>query len=261
MKKFFSQIGHFLAFPFVAVALLWSMFRIKSKANKYRRDKNAIFPEERFKVVYKLCKKILFIKNVKVTIEDFEHLPTKSKLFVFNHKSNLDPIVLIKVLYEKLEGQCFSFVCKRELASKKIIKAAIDLIDGIYIDRDNPRQVFEIIDKQKQLIAKNYSIVISPEGTRVYSDEINEYKSGVFKIAFDCFIPIISLTIYGTSGRLDKTKTNKKKGPVFVKVNKIIRPKEFITTNILNVSNEIRNSTIDSYVEIMARQNLKKQKK
>lgn len=260
MKKFFLGFLHYLGLPFVCIALCWSLFRAKSKAKKYRKDPKSIFVQDRFKIVYKLCKKALYIRNVKVNAIDFDSLPTNSKLFVGNHKSNIDPIVMIKVLYENLSGQYFTFICKKELAKNSFIKAAIDLIDGIFINREDPRQVFEIVKKQKELIKNNYSIVVFPEGTRTFSDDIGEFKSGAFRIAYDCFLPIVCFTIYGSSGRMDKDKSNKIKGEVKVKVNKCYRPKDFITTNVINLATKLRDAVIKTYDQLKTKANKKEKK-
>lgn len=251
MKTFFARIGHYLALPFVTLSLCWSLLRARSKAKKYRREPRLVYVADRFKLAYKICKKVLFVKNINLDVLDFEDLPTAPKLFIGNHKSNADPIIMVKVLYESLQGQYFTFLCKKELANNKWVKAVIDLIDGIYIDRNDPRQVFEIMKRQKELISKNYSLIIFPEGTRTYQDDINEYKSGAFKIAFECFIPIVNFTIYGSSGRMDSDKSNRTKGKVIVKANKIIRPQEFITANAISIANKLRDMTVNTYRALM----------
>ena len=260
MKKIFGALFHYLGLPFVCIALCWSLFRAKSKAKKYRKDSKSIFIQDRFKFVYKICKKILFVKNVKVKAIDFESIPTNPKLFIGNHKSNIDAIVMIKVLYENLSGQYFTFICKKELSENKFVKAVIDLIDGIFIDRNDPRQIFEILKKQKELIKNNYSLIVFPEGTRTFSDDIGEFKSGALRIAYDCFLPIVCFTIYGSSGRMDKNKSNKIKGEVRVKINNCYRPKEFITTNVINLASKLRNIVMNAYQQLKE-ESSKKEKK
>ncbi|MDE7434012.1 MAG: 1-acyl-sn-glycerol-3-phosphate acyltransferase, partial [Mycoplasmoidaceae bacterium] len=134
----------------------------------------------------------------------------------------------------------------------------INLIDGVFIDRDNPRQVFDVVNDQKKLIANNYSIVLAPEGTRYFSDEIGEYKSGSLKIAFDCFIPIVQIVIYGSACRFDKDKSNKKRGPILVKISNVVKPQEFITTNVINLSAKLQESASKTYKELLERSKTKK---
>ena len=261
MPKAIKIFFHYLLVPFVFIALSFNVWRAKIKARKYKKEPLLHTADVRYKLVYKICKQILFCKKIRVDAKGFEDMSLTAKLLISNHKSNMDAIVMIKVLYEINHNLRFTFLCKKELQKNKFIRACIDLIDGIYIDRNNPREIFDVIKREKELLSQNYTLVIFPEGTRVFSHEFKEFKPGAFKVAYESFVPICFFTLYGTSGRLDKNKEYKSNGNVIVKYNGMIRPQEFITTTAINLANKIKNIIKNSYDKILNDKNKKEGEK
>ncbi|MDR1850724.1 MAG: 1-acyl-sn-glycerol-3-phosphate acyltransferase [Mycoplasmataceae bacterium] len=258
--KVLKAIGYGLAYPFVGIGLIISFSSAKRAAKKYRKAPNKVFLENRYYVVYKLINRVLFLKRIKVQHDRLSKVPTTPCLFVYNHKSNLDALILIKLLYEyKAEyfnGFKMKFVAKQELNKKKgVVTAVMDLIDTLYIDRDNIRQQLQVFDQQNESIKNKYSIVIAPEGTRVPGDEFGEFKAGAFKVAYTNMTPIQPIVIYGSSGLLfdkDKTNTNKSR-QVYVNFMPYLKPFNFHTHNIEYLSNEVKNDMQNTYDQIKAR--------
>lgn len=240
--------------PFIWINIFWLAFRICSKAKKYRLDKNLYFPEQRFKLIYKIAKRFLLVKNITIEEINVDSLSSKPKLFIGNHKSNLDPIITFVVLYKNFtvkNNSFFTFVAKKELQKNKIIFNIMTLIDGIFIKRDDPREAINVLNEQKELVKKNYSIVIFPEGTRVYSDEIQEFKPGAFIIAYQTFIPIVVFTIFGTSGLLDKNKTNVRKSKKIVfEICKKFKHNDYSTLSTISLANNTRSIVEKTYNDI-----------
>ena len=252
---------HYLLVPFVFISLAWSIWRAKVKAKKYKREPLVHTADVRYKMVYKICKRVLFCKNIHIDSQGFEDMSLTPKLLIGNHKSNLDSIVMIKVLYEINPNFRFTFLCKKELQKNAAIRACIDLIDGIYIDRNNPRAILDVIRQEKELLNQNYTLVVFPEGTRVFSHEFGEFKPGAFKVAYESFVPVAFFTLYGTSGRLDKSKEYKTKGDIVVKYNGMMRPQDFITTTTINLAGKIKNIIKNSYDKIFNENTKKGEKK
>jgi 1-acyl-sn-glycerol-3-phosphate acyltransferase len=253
MKKFFLNFLHYLAVPFVGLAFLYAIHGVKKKAKKYRRDKTLIQQGERYKVVYKACKKLLFLKHIKVDNEGFDRLPNKPVLFIPNHKSGLDPIVLIKVLYETKSLACFSFLAKQELKGSKFVKAAMDLIDTIYIDRDNLRQQYEAFELERQNFLDGRSLILFIEGHRYYGSDFGEFKSTALKIAYTVTAPIVPVTIYGTSGLLDSDKSNVDKNKhIYLSALEMIKPHDYITVKEEFIAEQMKTRMQNKYNNIMS---------
>ncbi|MDR1235223.1 MAG: 1-acyl-sn-glycerol-3-phosphate acyltransferase [Mycoplasmataceae bacterium] len=251
MKKFLFNILHFLGLPFVSFALAIGILRLKGKAKKYQRMGEAFLPVDRYRIVYKLCKKLLYVKHIKVETQGFENIPKKPVLFIANHKSQIDPIALIKILFEQEGLPYFSMLSKIENKHSKIVKAAMDLIDTIYIDRGNLRQQFEAFEEQNKVINAGRSVIIFPEGTRTYQHEIAEMKPAAFKVAQKSYIPIVPIVIYGSSGLMDNNKQyrNKQK-KVYIEVLDVVNHHSFINTKEEYISEQIRSQIASRYEEM-----------
>lgn len=224
MKKIFKSIGYGLSVFFVLIATLFSLLFAARKARKYRKDPNSIFLQDRLKTVYKLFNKFLYLKRVEVVAEDAERLPTKQMLFIANHKSILDPMVVFKTLYEAGKLGAISFICKNELSKKWYTRCTIELMDGIFIQRDDGRSIYECYLKEMENIKKGFSIMVFPEGTRVPGHEFKEFNPTTLKVAFQNFIAIQPIAIYGADAK--RKIGNKKK--IIVSYLKTVQPNNFI---------------------------------
>jgi 1-acyl-sn-glycerol-3-phosphate acyltransferase len=172
-----------------------SIIRVRGKARKYRRNPNSCFLDQRYHFLYAQVKKLLFLKRITVLSNGVTKIPSSPCLFVYNHKSNIDAVILLKYLLEYRNtvnpNFKFVFIGKTELQKKRnFIKDTLDLADTIYIDRADLRQQFKMFEKQNERIKDKYSIVIAPEGTRNKEDDFGEFKPGSIKVAFHNMIPI-----------------------------------------------------------------------
>ncbi|MDR0985751.1 MAG: 1-acyl-sn-glycerol-3-phosphate acyltransferase [Mycoplasmataceae bacterium] len=258
VKGFF----HYLGLPFVCLAFLFGLLSVKKAAKKYLRDKNSILTVDRYKKVYKLCKKYLFIKHIKVDSHGFNNIPKKPVLYICNHKSALDPVFFIKTLFEQQGLSYFCFIAKNELKNgNKFIKAAMDLIDTIYIERGNLRQEFEVFQQQLSAVQDGKSIVIFPEGTRSFVDKFNPFKAASLKVAFKSYIPIVSVSMYGSSGlskHEDKTNKDKHKH-IYLKAIEVLNPSSFITSKEEYICEQLQTKIQHQYDAIKKLVELKKQ--
>jgi 1-acyl-sn-glycerol-3-phosphate acyltransferase len=251
MKKFFFNVLHFLGLPFVFLAFGLGILRIKGKAKKYQKMGESYLAVDRYRTVYKLCKKALYIKHVKVEHKGFDNIPKKPVLFIINHKSQIDPIAIIKILFEQAGLPYFSMVSKIENTNSKIVNAAMQLIDTIYVDRGNLRQQYEAYEEQIKAVNAGRSVVVFPEGTRIYQHEIAEMKSAAFKIAQKTYIPIVPIVIYGSSGLMDTNKQFKNKDKhVYVEALDVINHHTFVNIKDEFVGEQIRNVIATRYNEM-----------
>lgn len=133
--------------------------------------------------------------GAKVIVRGTEKLPQGNALWIMNHRSNFDPMVLSNV-----------FKFKNMLMVSKPGNFKIPILGGfIYkmgympINRDNDREALKTILKAISRIKEGYSVTIYPEGTRNKTDsDLLPFKSGVFKIATQAKVPVVVTTVYGT---------------------------------------------------------------
>lgn len=246
MKKIFKSIGYGLSLPFVLLATFLALLFAKRKAKKYKKDPNSFFVQDRLKTVYKLFNKFLYLNRVEVVIDGFDRLPAKQMLFIADHKHILDPMVVFVALYETNKLGPISFICKNELSKHWYTRCVIELMDGIFIQRDDGRSIYDCYLKQMENIKKGYSIVVFPEGTRVPGDEFKEFNPTTLKVAFQNFIAIAPITIYGADSK--RKIFNKKK--VYVSALKPVQPNNYINIKQEQLMVTLKNSIVDKYVEL-----------
>lgn len=246
MKKIFKSIGYGLSVAFVLLAILFNLLSIKRKAKKYKKDPNSIFLPDRLKPIYKLFKKILYVKRIKFEVENVESLPTKPMLYIANHKSAYDPLVIFNALYEANKLGPTSFICKNELSKKWKTRCVIELMDGIFIQRDNGRSIYECYQKEMENIKKGYSIVVFPEGTRVPGDEFGQFQATTLKVAFQNFIAIAPFAIYGSDA---KRKTGNVK-TIYLSSLKPVQPNNFIVVKQEQLMESIKGDIVAKYNEL-----------
>ncbi|WP_169735581.1 lysophospholipid acyltransferase family protein [Mycoplasmoides alvi] len=244
----------YLTFPIVGIEVLFRYLFALSKSKKYLESPEKFNVDERFRTVYLLVSRILYFKGIKIIEEGWDNVPKRPVLFVPNHKSNIDPLILINILNNHKDYPLVTFVAKKELLDKPFGKI-LRLIDVVFIDRNDIRQIASSIEDQENLIRNNISLGIFPEGTRTFSDEIKEFKGGSLKVAYRTFVPIVPVVLYNTQQRMDKKnknyKINKYKGyKVYVRFLEPLMPIKFMNVDSNNVANNIRNSIHENYLKI-----------
>ncbi len=143
-------------------------------------------------VVYLLIKLV----RIKVHVTGFEKVPKDQKvLFVSNHRSNFDPIVMWHIFNDWKLG----LVSKASNFGIPIVGRMVRRICFLSIDRENPRNAIITINKAAEFIRSGTaSMGIYPEGTRSKECVLLPFHNGVFKIAQKADCPIVVLSTVGT---------------------------------------------------------------
>jgi len=129
--------------------------------------------------------------------------PRQSYVIVSNHQSQFD----IFVLYGWLDID-FKWVMKQELRKVPALGIACERLGHIYVDRFNREAALSSINAAKQRIVDGTSVLFFPEGTRSRESRLRSFKKGAFRMALDLQLPILPITIQGTSDILPSDTTN-----------------------------------------------------
>ncbi|QDY88745.1 lysophospholipid acyltransferase family protein [Mycoplasma anserisalpingitidis] len=227
---------------------VWLMrfHRINSLARKYRKTPELASQQVRLDRMIKYSKKMLKLLRIDVEITGMENLPsTGGVILTPNHKSNIDSVVLMKLFeLNKEKGEeahkMPTFIAKKELLKKRLVRNGLSLLDTFSIDRENFRESYKTLQEFGEYVKRISTYgVIFPEGTRVANpNEIGEFKSGAFKIAAMKYLPILPITIVNSEQAFDK----KRKGrlTIKIKIHSLIKANAVITQDSAAVGKRVR---------------------
>ena len=132
-------------------------------------------------------------------IEGAEHLRReRPAVFVFNHQSLLDSLVLARLLRRDVVA-----FCKSEMAQNPLVGPMLRQADTIFVDRGNADQR-EVLQQALSVLANGRSLVIAPEGSRSTLGDIQPFKHGAFYIARKAGVPIVPLVLHNVKDALPK---------------------------------------------------------
>jgi 1-acyl-sn-glycerol-3-phosphate acyltransferase len=128
--------------------------------------------------------------GLRMVIEGKEHLPPKPAVFVCKHQSALETVLLPYFLYPTVP------VMKKELLWIPFLGWGLWLISVIPIKREAPHKALVVLKKHaERAIAKGFSILIFPEGTRVAPGETGTYHKGGIWLAKALNVPIVPIAL------------------------------------------------------------------
>lgn len=161
------------------------------------------------------AKFILFCMGFVPKVEKEEEIiPGKSYMFVSNHTSMTDIMLMLSVVKNP-----FVFVGKKELAK-------IPLFGFFYkrtcilVDRSSSKSRMAVFARAQKRLNQGLSICIFPEGG-VPDDEsivLDDFKDGAFRLAIDHQIPIVPLTFADNKKRFSYTFFSGSPGEMRVKI-------------------------------------------
>lgn len=134
-----------------------------------------------------------------IEIEGEEHLANvRPAIFVFNHQSYLDSIVIAHLLRHD-----FVAFCKKEVADNPILGPLLKAHGTIFVDRARAGQT-DCLHQARTALRSGKSLVIAPEGTRSATGELLEFKHGAFYLARKMQVPIVPLVLHNVADALPK---------------------------------------------------------
>ena len=146
------------------------------------------------KYVHWWMKSLMKLAGCKVELKGLENIPKdRAVVFMPNHQGNYDvPITMVYL------GAPPAMVAKIETQKIPMVRTWMELLDCIFIDREDPRQAIGAIRSAGEVLEKGHNIGAFPEGTRSRGDHMNPFKTGVFKIPFHAGAPIVPVVIDGS---------------------------------------------------------------
>lgn len=128
-----------------------------------------------------------------------KHVKNKTAvIYVLNHNSFLDIPLMMKIFY----NINIRVLAKSELAKVPIF-GYIYKRAAIMVDRSSDEARAKSIENLKEMLSKNISVAIFPEGTfNMSSAPLKEFYNGAFKIAVETQTPIQPILLLNALDRL-----------------------------------------------------------
>ena len=159
-------------------------------------------PDLRYKVgnsiVYWGFRWELFQSGVKIDVEGIENIPEEPVLFVSNHRSYFD-ILVLHTTSTKRPG----FVAKSEIQKFPLLAWWMEDIACLFLDRNDLRSGMQMIKDGAERIKNGYSMVIFPEGTRSKGQGMLPFKEGSLKVAEKADCPVVPVALIDTDKLLE----------------------------------------------------------
>jgi putative phosphoserine phosphatase/1-acylglycerol-3-phosphate O-acyltransferase len=162
-------------------------------------------------------------------------------VFIFNHRNQADPLIAGRLVESN-----FTSVGKKELENDPIVGTMGKIMDAAFIDREDPKKAVEGLKRVEELARKGLSILIAPEGTRLDTTEVGEFKKGPFRIAMSVGIPIVPIVIRNAEVIAARDSSTFNPGTVDVAVYPPIPVDDWTQDNIADRIAEVRQLYLDT---------------
>jgi len=150
--------------------------------------------------------------RMRVTGAEYARAP-RPAVFVFNHQSQFDVVVLAAVL-----GAGFTGIVKKEVAANPVFGPLLRFAGATFIDRSDSAGTRAAMTPVVETLRGGLSIVIAPEGTRSLTPRVDPFKKGAFHIAKQAGVPIIPVVIRNAGEIAWRNSAIVRKGTVDVAV-------------------------------------------
>lgn len=153
------------------------------------------------------------LAGVRLDVRGAEHLATRPAVFLFNHQSQLDVLILAKLLRGGFTG-----VAKKELAHSPGFGLMFRLADVAFVDRHDTAQARKALEPAVQKLRHGISLAIAPEGTRSATPALGPFKKGAFHVAMQAGVPIVPIVIRNAGELMWRGATTIRAGTVQIAV-------------------------------------------
>ncbi len=178
------------------------------------------------------------LAGVQVTVHGEENLwSQRPAVFVFNHQSAVDAMLICKLLRRDFVG-----ISKQEVRSYPVLGSLFGLAGTIFIDRLNRSEAIKALQPAVSALQQGLSIAIAPEGTRSLGPRLGPFKKGAFRIAMAARVPVVPIVIHNALDALPKHAMVVRPASVEVSVLAPVQTTSWTPANLTAHIDEIRDS-------------------
>ncbi len=130
----------------------------------------------------------LACKILSLEIEIQGSLPSETGLIISNHRSMIDPVVILSYVYAVPLG-------KAEISDYPLIGNAAKATGIIFVDREDRKSRTGVRKTLEKTLKRNISVLVFPEGTTGTQPLTKTFKKGSFEIASKLHLPVFPVAI------------------------------------------------------------------
>jgi 1-acyl-sn-glycerol-3-phosphate acyltransferase len=185
-----SLIGFYIGINILFTVLTITLFFVIVLLTK-KVDQKAIWKHNLYMVFANYY--FYSVLRVKLIIKGKENLPKDQNFVVYsNHIEYNDPLI-IKSVYK---NTALAFIAKKPLFDYPLIRDVLESSGCIPIGPLADRSSLESILQAIKQVKDGQAMAMFPEGKRSYSNEMNPFKPGAFKVASKAKADISLVTLY-----------------------------------------------------------------
>jgi 1-acyl-sn-glycerol-3-phosphate acyltransferase len=150
------------------------------------------------------CRAGLRFLRISADVTGLENVPTGGFVYVSNHQSLLDTLLLGAFL----PGD-YKWAVKSSLLNIPFLGWHLRLSGHVEVDRGGDRKtVVSTLDRFVEVLRRGKPLVVFPEGTRSPDGRVRAFKKGVFHSAVRAGVPVVPVALYGTGAAMAKGASN-----------------------------------------------------
>ena len=177
---------------------------------------------------------ILATSGVRVRVSGLEHLEAgRSYVLAANHQSIYD----IPIVFSAIPAQ-LRIVAKESLGRIPFMGWHLHRAGHLLVDRRNPGP--DIVEKMRRLVSESSSLIVFPEGTRSIDGRVGRFKKGSFLVAIDAGLPVVPVSIGGSSWVMKKGGIVVQPGEVELTVHPPIATAGIARENVVTFAESVR---------------------
>ncbi|MGO9943062.1 MAG: 1-acyl-sn-glycerol-3-phosphate acyltransferase [Rhodoblastus sp.] len=173
----------------------------------------------RWRAVRSIARTALASVAAPVTIVGLKVAPRGNAMFVFNHSSYMDAVVLAAVL----PGEP-AYVAKSELAEQFLAGPFLRRLGALFVNRYDVGGVAFDIEAILAAASSGRNLVFFPEGTFTRRAGLPDFYLGAFKVAAIAGLPIFPGILRGTRSMLRSDQWFPRWTPLSVQIESAIKP-------------------------------------
>lgn len=178
------------------------------------------------------------LAGLKLNIKGKEHLvPERPCVVIFNHQSQADGIIIMKLLKNSFAGIGKDSLVKFPLIGDAYVYAGI-----VPIDRANSQSAIEAMQPLVDVIKNDgRSVALAPEGTRSIGTKPGTFKKGAFHIAMQAGVPVLPIVIHNGIDAQPKGEFIYRSSEIDIEILPPVSSDDWTKESLNKVVNDVRN--------------------